>query len=303
MNTAAAASLPMPRAAEISALSQAFGFQICVAHGRFGRASLSTGGGVNSQGRRRSLQILVKHPTTRSRTARQQPHRGATLQDCGPSQADGSLSLCARLFFLNQLRVTPRGSRHSLAVSMQLQSEYVDTTTDGAAIDRLQLPKMDRLIYFAPALFFAWLAALCTALILTSIFLVKVRNPEAIAGAGIFGLLVTAGLGALLLRAQLNDLRYVRFATRFDAQTNYGAVLKIFRGARWTITSNVPGQLIDARVSDSLLSRGEWVAVRFRGREVWIASICDPRIGFSLVARRRCRHYKELVKSAVCAAA
>jgi hypothetical protein len=162
---------------------------------------------------------------------------------------------------------------------------------------------MDRLMYFVPALFFGYLAALCTALILTSIFLVKVRNPEAIAGAGIFGLLVTAGLGALLLRPQLNDLRYVRFATQADALANYAAVLKTIRAAGWAITRHKPGELIDARVSDSFLSRGEWVAVRFRGRDVWIARICDPRIGFSLVARRRYRYYKELLISAVSAAA
>jgi hypothetical protein len=162
---------------------------------------------------------------------------------------------------------------------------------------------MDGLMYFAPALFFGYLAALCTALTLTSVFLVRMRNPEAIAGAGIFGLLVTAGIGALLLRAQLNDLRYVRFATHADAQSNYAAVLASIRTAGWSITRDEPAQLIDARVSDSLLSRGEWVAVRFRGSEVWIASICDPRIGFSLVARRRCRHYKELIRSAVSAAA
>lgn len=179
----------------------------------------------------------------------------------------------------------------------------MNSLSDSMAIDRIRLPRLDRLIYFAPALFFGYLAALCSALILTSIFLVKVRNPEAIAGAGIFGLLVTTGLGAVLLRAQLNDLRYVRFKTHADAPANYEAVLKIIRSAGWTITSNEPGQLIDARVSDSLLSRGEWVAVRFRGHDVWIASICDPRIGFSLVARRRCRYYKELVKSAVSATA
>ena len=131
----------------------------------------------------------------------------------------------------------------------------------------------------------------------------KVRNPEGIAGAGIFGLLVTAGLGALLLRPQLNDVRYVRFATQADALANNAAVLKTIRAAGWAITRHKPGELIDARVSDSLLSRGEWVAVRFRGRDVWIASICDPRIGFSLVARRRSRYYKELLISAVSAAA
>jgi hypothetical protein len=179
----------------------------------------------------------------------------------------------------------------------------MNSTSDATAIGRIELPRLDRLIYFAPALFFAYLATLCTALILTSIFLVKMRNPEAIAGAGIFGLLVTAGLGALLLRAQLKDLRYVRFTTQADAQTNYAAVLNSIRTAGWTITRNEPSQRIDARVSDSLLSRGEWVAVRFRGCDVWIASICDPRIGFSLVARRRCRYYKELVMSAVSAPA
>ena len=204
---------------------------------------------------------------------------------------------------MNQLRVTPATSRHSLILKVQLEGDGVNSVSEGMAIDRIKLARLDRLIYFAPALFFAYLAALCTALILTSIFLVKVRNPEAIAGAGIFGLLVTTGLGSVLLRAQLNDLRYVRFITDGDAPANYAAVLNIMRSAGWTITSNEPGELIDARVSDSLLSRGEWVAVRFRGSDVWIASICDPRIGFSLVARRRCRDYTELVKSAVSAAA
>lgn len=207
-----------------------------------------------------------------------------------------------RTLYLNQLRVTQLRPWHSLHPTAQHESACVTSTTDGTVFERLKLPGLDRLIYFAPALFFGYLAALCTALIFTSVFLVKVRNPEAIAGAGIFGLLVTAGLGAVLLRAQLNDLRYVRYTTRADAETNYATVLKIIRGARWTITRSEPAELIDARVSDSLLSRGEWVAVRFRGPEVWIASICDPRIGFSLVARRRCRHYKELVKSAVCVA-
>jgi hypothetical protein len=179
----------------------------------------------------------------------------------------------------------------------------MNPTSDGTATERLKLTGIDGLMYFMPALFFAYLAMLCAALILTSLFLVKVHNPEAIAGAGIFGLFVTAGLGALLLKAQLNDLRYVRLTTRADAQTNYGVVLDRIRNAGWAITRDEPGQLIEARVSDSLLSRGEWVAVRFSGHEVLTASICDPRIGFSLVARRRCRHYKELVRSAVSAAA
>ena len=179
----------------------------------------------------------------------------------------------------------------------------MNSTLNGMAIQRLQLPRLDRVIYFAPALFFAYLAVLCGALILTSIFLVRVRNPEAIAGAGIFGLLVTGGLGALLVRAQLNDLRFTRFATSSDAPANYAAVLEVARAAGWVMTRSVAGELIEARVSDSLLSRGELIAVRFYDRDVWVASICDPRIGFSLVARKRCRHYKELIKAAVRGAA
>jgi hypothetical protein len=186
---------------------------------------------------------------------------------------------------------------------MQAKATGVKSTSNGAAIERLPLPRLDRIIYFAPALFFAYLAALCSALILTSIFLVRVRNPEAIAGAGVFGLLVTAGLGTLLVRAQLNDLRYTRIVTPAGAQANYAIVLNIVRSAGWVITRSEPAELIDARVSDSLLSRGEWVAVRFRDRDVWIASICDPRIGFSLVGRKRCRHYKELIRAAVRGAA
>jgi hypothetical protein len=180
---------------------------------------------------------------------------------------------------------------------MQAKATHMNSASNGVAIERLQLPRLDRLIYFAPALFFAYLAALCGALILTSIFLVRVRNPEAIAGAGIFGLLVTTGLGALLVKAQLNDLRYTCFATAADAQTNFASVMNLMHSAGWIITRSEQGEFIDARVSDSLLSRGEWIAVRFRDRDVWIASICDPRIGFSLVARKRCRHYKELIKS------
>ena len=186
---------------------------------------------------------------------------------------------------------------------MQFEPDRMKSTANGTVIERLQLPRVERLIYFAPAMFFAYLAMLCAGLILTSIFLVKVRNPEAIAGAGIFGLLVTVGLGTLLIRAQLNDLRYLRLSTRADAKTNYGIVLRSIKDAGWTVTRSAEAELIDARVADSLLSAGEWVAVRFTGADVWIASICDPRVGFSLVARQRCARYKELVKSAVGATA
>jgi hypothetical protein len=41
------------------------------------------------------------------------------------------------------------------------------------------------------------------------------------------------------------------------------------------------------------------VVVLFRERQVLIACICDPGVGFSLVGRRRCQHNRELVKRAV----
>jgi hypothetical protein len=37
---------------------------------------------------------------------------------------------------------------------MQLESDRVNSTSDRTAIERLKLPGVDRLMYFAPALFF-----------------------------------------------------------------------------------------------------------------------------------------------------
>jgi len=43
--------------------------------------------------------------------------------------------------------------------------------------------------------------------------------------------------------------------------------------------------------------------VLFRERQVLVACICDPGVGFSLVGRRRGQHNRELVKRAVLRAA
>jgi hypothetical protein len=56
---------------------------------------------------------------------------------------------------------------------------------------------------------------------------------------------------------------------------------------------------LDAETSVSLLDAGERIAVRFRGSDVLVASICDPRVGFSLVGRRHCAEHRELVRQAV----
>jgi hypothetical protein len=47
---------------------------------------------------------------------------------------------------------------------------------------------------------------------------------------------------------------------------------------------------------------GERVAVRFRGSDVLVASICDPSVGFSLVGRRHCQEHRDIVRTAVLAA-
>jgi hypothetical protein len=48
-----------------------------------------------------------------------------------------------------------------------------------------------------------------------------------------------------------------------------------------------------------LLKDGERVTVLFRGGTVLVASICDPRVGFSLSGRRHCLAHRALVLGAL----
>jgi hypothetical protein len=170
---------------------------------------------------------------------------------------------------------------------------------DRMHVERLQLHGSDWARYFAPVALCAYLAAICIALIVTAAFLHNLREALAVSAAAAFGLLLSAALGAGVLGMQLHELRYLPVATAFDAAVNFERVLLLARELGWQLTSQQPGRRLDFRTADSMLQEGERVAVRFRDRQVLIACICDPGVGFSLVGRRRCQHNRELVRCAV----
>jgi hypothetical protein len=165
--------------------------------------------------------------------------------------------------------------------------------------ERLQLAGIERAKYFAPVAICGYLAALCLALIVTSPFLVNMHDAIAITAAGVFGLLASAGLGAIFLRSQLRELRYMVVPTLSDPIANFEAVGRLAQSSGWQVTSEEPGRRLQARTSGSILSEGEIVAVQFRQHDVLVASICDPGVGFSLVGRSRCIQNRELVRLAV----
>jgi hypothetical protein len=165
--------------------------------------------------------------------------------------------------------------------------------------ERLKLAGFERVKYFAPVAICGYLAALCVALMITSAFLENMRDAIAITAAGLFGLLVSAGLGAAILYMQLRELRYVVVPTHADPEENFEAVGRLAATSGWHVTANEPGRCLEARTQGSFLSEGEIVAVRFRQHDVLVASICDPGVGFSLVGRRRCTENRERVRLAV----
>lgn len=165
--------------------------------------------------------------------------------------------------------------------------------------ERLQLAGLERAKYFAPVAICGYLAALCVALIITSAFLDNMRDAIAITAAGLFGLMVSGGLGAAILRSQLRQLNYTVIPTKNDALSNFNSVERLAGEAGWQVISLEPGRRLRARTRGSILTEGELVSVQFRAHEVLVASICDPSVGFSLVGRRRCVQYRELVREAV----
>jgi hypothetical protein len=167
--------------------------------------------------------------------------------------------------------------------------------------ERLQLAGLDRVRYFAPTAICMYLSAVCVVLIFTAAFLVSLQDAIAVTVAGVFGLMLTGGLGFLFWRAQRRDLQYTQLATAADATSNFAQVLSAAQRAGWRIVRAEPGRRLDAEISVSLLDKGERVAVQFRGNDVLVASICDPSVGFSLVGRRHCAAHRELVRQAVLA--
>jgi hypothetical protein len=165
--------------------------------------------------------------------------------------------------------------------------------------DRLQLEPGERASYFAPTAICAFLAALCAALVVTSMFLVWMPGAEAVTAVGVLGALAAGGLGLALYRAQQRDRRFVVVAADRGGSASFEAVRSAALGAGWQIVAEEPPRRLDARTPGSMLLAGERVAVRFGAGEVRVASICDPGAGFSLPGRRRCAQHRELVRQAV----
>jgi regulator of protease activity HflC (stomatin/prohibitin superfamily) len=90
--------------------------------------------------------------------------------------------------------------------------------------ERMELTGVDRLRYFVPTAICIYLAALCAVLIVTSAFIVSPQNAVAVTVAGLFGLVMSGGLGLIFWRAQRRDLQFLRVTTASDARSNYAAV-------------------------------------------------------------------------------
>ena len=159
---------------------------------------------------------------------------------------------------------------------------------------------MDRARYFAPVAFFAFLAALCLALITVSAFLVTIHDALAIAAAGLIGMLAAAAAGAVILHLQLRWLRYTAIPISTDPETALAAIRRLVAEAGWRITRQTDG-VLEARTPDTLFAEGERVCMQIRAHEVLVASICDPNVGFSLVGHQRCQQHCERVRRAVLA--
>lgn len=163
----------------------------------------------------------------------------------------------------------------------------------------LQLHGFDRVVYFAPTLFVAYLAVLCALLTLVALLFKTLPNPAALIGAGLFGLIVTLSLCALLFHAQRRELRYVRVPTAFDAARNYCVVLQTAEAAGWRIARKLPEVLIECRIAGTFLTLGEMLVARFDGAAVLIAAISDPRVGYSATGRAHCREHLALLRRAL----
>lgn len=159
----------------------------------------------------------------------------------------------------------------------------------------LSLTGLERARYFGPVFFCGYLAALCMALVVVSVFVVM-ADARAVTAAGLFGFCLSGGLGLWILQSQRRELRYSVVLTRSDARANYQIVRQRAIEVGWRLVADVPGHRLRAETVDSILSRGEIVVVEFQQNEARIASICDPNVGFSLLGRRRCAQNRLLVR-------
>jgi hypothetical protein len=165
--------------------------------------------------------------------------------------------------------------------------------------ERMELAGFERLRYFAPTAMCVYLALLCVALLVTSAFLGKMKDALAVTASGIYGLMVSGGLGLLFWRAQRRDLRFEQIATESSEAANFAAVRTAALAAGWSIRREVAPRLIEAQTVGGILAAGERVVVQCSGYEVRVASICDPTVGFTLSGRRSCRAHREMIRRVV----
>ncbi len=166
---------------------------------------------------------------------------------------------------------------------------------------RMELLGLERAKYFAPTAICGYLAGLCVAVTVTSAFLPGMRDAQAVTAAALFGLLMSGSLGLVFWRAQRHDLCFERVPTPADANSNFETVRAAAERSGWLILREERGRRLDAQTPGSRFAAGERVSVQFRGNEVWVASICDPGVGFSLVGRRRCAEHRDTVRQMVAA--
>jgi hypothetical protein len=167
--------------------------------------------------------------------------------------------------------------------------------------ERLHLAGGDWARYFAPVAICAYVGAICVALMITAAFLTNRYQGVAISAAGFFGLLMSCGLGAVLLITQLRELRFVALHPPMATHDQYLRVMALAQQQGWRITGEQPDRRLEVRTEGSVLDAGELIVVQFRGDEALVACICDPSIGFSLVGQRRCKQNRELVSLALAA--
>jgi hypothetical protein len=168
------------------------------------------------------------------------------------------------------------------------------------AAERMQLPGFERLKYFAPTAICGYLAALCIILSITSLFLGGMRDALILTAAALFGVVLSGGMGLLFWWAQRRELGFERVETAAEAAVNFAAVSAAAAARGWRTRLVEPDRRLDFQVPGSAFSAGERVSIAFRGRDVLVASICDPGDGFSLVGRRRCVEHREFVRRVVC---
>jgi len=163
----------------------------------------------------------------------------------------------------------------------------------------MELAGFERLRYFAPTAMCVYLAVICLALLVTSLFLGKLKIAPAVTASGIYGLMVSGGLALAFWSAQRRDLRFEHIATETGEAVNFAAARAAALGAGWSIRHEVAPRLIEAQTAGGILAVGERVVVQCRGYEVLVASICDPTVGFTLSGRRSCRAHRAMIRRVV----